>query len=76
MISEIYGETVMKYTMGTAVFNDWIITEEIGQGATGQVYEIKKNGYGEEIRSALKVIQIPKSSSATLIADFFYYTYK
>ena len=63
MISEIYGETVMKYTMGTAVFNDWIITEEIGQGATGQVYEIKKNGYGEEIRSALKVIRVPKSPS-------------
>ena len=53
----------MEYTTGTAVFNDWIITREIGQGATGHVYEIKKNGYGEEIRSALKVIRIPKSPS-------------
>ena len=53
----------MEYTIGTAVFNDWIITREIGQGATGHVYEIKKNGYGEEIRSALKVIRIPKSPS-------------
>ena len=53
----------MEYTIGTAVFNDWIITREIGQGATGHVYEIKKNGYEEEIRSALKVIRIPKSPS-------------
>ena len=53
----------MEYTTGMAVFNDWIITREIGQGATGHVYEIKKNGYGEEIRSALKVIRIPKSPS-------------
>ena len=54
---------MVEYTAGTAVFNDWIITREIGQGATGHVYEIKKNGYGEEIRSALKVIRIPKSPS-------------
>ena len=53
----------MEYTIGTAVFNDWIIVREIGQGATGHVYEIKKNGCGEEIRSALKVIKIPKSLS-------------
>ncbi len=54
---------MVEYTAGTAVFNDWIITRKIGQGATGHVYEIKKNGYGEEIRSALKVIRIPKSPS-------------
>ena len=53
----------MEYTIGTAVFNDWVIVREIGQGATGHVYEIKKNGCGEEIRSALKVIRIPKSPS-------------
>ena len=53
----------MEYTTGTVVFYDWSITRKIGQGATGHVYEIKKNGYGEEIRSALKLIQIPKSPS-------------
>ena len=37
----------MEYITGAAVFNDWIIVQEIGQGATGHVYEIKKNGYGE-----------------------------
>ena len=50
----------MEYTTGTAVFNDWIITEKIGQGASGQVYKIKKNGSGE-MYSALKVIRIPQS---------------
>lgn len=53
----------MEYITGAAVFNDWIIVQEIGQGATGHVYEIKKNGHGKEIRSALKVIRIPKSPS-------------
>lgn len=50
----------MEYTTGTAVFNDWIITEKIGQGASGQVFKIKKNGSGE-MYSALKVIRIPQS---------------
>ena len=50
----------MEYTTGTAVFNDWIITGKIGQGASGQVYKIKKNGSGE-MYSALKVIRIPQS---------------
>ena len=53
----------MEYITGVAVFNDWIIVQEIGQGATGHVYEIKKNGHGKGIRSALKVIRIPKSPS-------------
>ena len=54
----------MEYTAGTVVFNDWIITREIGQGAAGKVYEIKKNAYEEEdIRSALKIIRIPRTPS-------------
>lgn len=53
----------MEYTTGSVVFNDWIITREIGQGATGKVFEIEKSGYGITVKSALKVIQIPKSPS-------------
>ena len=53
----------MEYTTGTRVFHDWIIVRKIGQGTIGNVYEIKKEGYGEEIRSALKVIRIPQSQS-------------
>ena len=53
----------MEYTTGSVVFNDWIITREIGQGATGKVFEIEKSGYGITVKSALKVIRIPKSLS-------------
>lgn len=53
----------MEYTTGSVVFNDWIITREIGQGATGKVFEIEKRGYGITVKSALKVIRIPKSLS-------------
>lgn len=53
----------MEYTTGSVVFNDWIITREIGQGATGKVFEIEKSGYGITVKSALKVIRIPKSPS-------------
>lgn len=53
----------MEYITGSVVFNDWIITREIGQGATGKVFEIEKSGYGITVKSALKVIRIPKSPS-------------
>ena len=53
----------MEYTTRSVVFNDWIITREIGQGATGKVFEIEKSGYGITVKSALKVIRIPKSLS-------------
>ena len=52
----------MEYTTGTAVFHDWMITREISQGVTGKVYEIKKNGVEQDIRSALKVVTIPPSN--------------
>lgn len=53
----------MEYRIGTVVFNDWVIIREIGKGATGSVFEIQKTGTDAEIRSALKVIQIPRSQS-------------
>ena len=51
----------MEYQVGTTVFNDWVIIREIGKGATGTVFEIKKKDTEVEIRAALKVIQIPRS---------------
>lgn len=53
----------MKYTIGTVVFEDWIITKELGEGANGVVYEIQKKDFEPPIKSALKVIQIPKSQT-------------
>ena len=53
----------MNYTIGDSVFNDWIITRELGEGATGRVYEIEKNDHTISAKAALKVIRIPKSMS-------------
>ena len=53
----------MEYGIGSVVFNDWVITKELGEGATGKVYEIEKNGFETSIKSALKVIHIPNTKS-------------
>lgn len=53
----------MEYTTGSVTFNEWVITRKIGQGATGKVYEIKKNGRDHDIRSVLKVVTIPPYNS-------------
>ena len=53
----------MNYTIGDSVFNDWIITRELGEGATGKVFEIQKNDHSISAKAALKVIRIPKSVS-------------
>ena len=45
------------------MFNDWIITRELGEGATGKVFEIQKNDHSISAKAALKVIRIPKSVS-------------
>ena len=51
----------MVYEMGTNVFGNWQIIKEIGHGAYGHVYEIRKTEFGVTARSALKLIQIPTS---------------
>ena len=56
-------EKSMNYTIGDSVFNDWLITGKIGEGATGKVFEIEKNDSMIQAKSALKVIRIPKSAS-------------
>ena len=53
----------MNYAIGAFVFNDWQITREIGEGATGKVFEIEKNDSVITAKSALKVIRIPRSVS-------------
>ena len=51
----------MEYTVGVNVFGDWTIIRKLGEGASGRVYEIQKEIRGLILKSALKVIQIPKS---------------
>ena len=51
----------MKYNIGDKVFNDWQITEEIGEGSYGKVYKITKSSFNVVSWSALKVISIPRT---------------
>ena len=62
---------VMKYEIGSMVFNDWQIVREIGSGASGVVWEIVKEDHDITISSALKVIHVPQNSSVerNLYAD-------
>ena len=53
----------MEYRTGTKVFSNWTIEKELGEGATGKVFEIQKTDYGITTRSALKVIRVPHSAS-------------
>lgn len=53
----------MEYSVGAMVLDNWKIVQELGAGAFGTVYEIKKNEFGVTTRSALKVIRIPHSTS-------------
>lgn len=51
----------MEYTVGTRVFEDWVIIRKLGEGASGQVFEIQKKMGEVVMKSALKVICVPKS---------------
>ncbi len=45
---------------GDIVMDSWEIVRPLGEGGYGTVYEIRKNIYGVDSVSALKVIPIPK----------------
>ncbi len=45
------------------IFGNWYIDEEIGSGAFGTVYKIKREDFGNTYYSALKVIHIPFDES-------------
>ncbi len=45
---------------GTVVFGNWTVEEEIGSGAFGTVYKIKKEEFGRVYYSAMKVLHIPQ----------------
>ncbi len=48
---------------GTKVFGHWFVDEMIGSGAFGTVYKLKREEYGTEYFSALKVISIPPENT-------------
>ena len=51
---------------GAVVFDHWVVEDKIGSGAFGTVYKIKREEFGREYRSALKVITIPPENSDVL----------
>ena len=53
----------MEYTIGSTAFTNWEIIKELGEGATGKVFEIHKTDYGITTKSALKVIRVPHSAA-------------
>lgn len=48
--------------MGT-FWTDWKVVRQLGEGAFGKVYEVVRDRYGIEERSAMKVISIPSTPS-------------
>lgn len=52
-----------KYEIGSVVFSNWIITNTIGEGSFGKVFEIQRSDDFTTEHSALKVITVPKSSA-------------
>ena len=48
---------------GSVVFGHWTVDEKIGAGAYGTVYKLKRNEFGTEYQSALKVISIPPENT-------------
>ena len=45
---------------GTVVFGSWTVEGEIGSGAFGTVYKIKKEEFGKVFYAAMKVLHIPQ----------------
>ena len=43
----------------SGIWPGWKVVEQIGQGAFGKVYKVKKEAYGQTAYSAVKVIKIP-----------------
>jgi serine/threonine protein kinase len=44
-----------------SLFDGWHVVRPIGEGGFGSVYEIEREEFGVKMRSALKVISIPKN---------------
>lgn len=51
------------YEIGTIVFEHWAITNKLGSGSFGSVYELQRKDFGETYRAALKVITVPQNEA-------------
>lgn len=46
---------------GAVVFGSWTVHHRLGEGSFGQVFELRREDFGETYRAALKVISVPQS---------------
>ena len=46
---------------GAVVFGNWTVHHRLGEGSFGQVFELRREDFGETYRAALKVISVPQS---------------
>lgn len=53
-----------KYAIGDTVFNNWILTELLGEGSFGCVYKAERRDFGITYHSAVKIITIPHDANA------------
>lgn len=53
-----------KYAIGDTVFNNWILTELLGEGSFGCVYKAERRDFGITYYSAVKIITIPHDANA------------
>ena len=50
-----------RYKPGMTVFGSWVIHRKLGEGGFGQVFEIRREDFGEVYKAALKIITVPSS---------------
>ena len=51
---------VDKYKKYEPIFGSWHISNFLGRGSFGEVYEITREEYGTTYKAALKVISVPQ----------------
>ncbi len=49
------------YEIGGTVFQNWVIHRRIGAGSFGEVFEIRRQDFGQTYAAAMKVITVPRS---------------
>lgn len=54
---------INNYKKYEPFFNSWYITRMIGEGSFGKVYEVEREDFGRNYKSALKIITIPQNKN-------------
>ena len=52
-----------QFKPGMTVFGSWTIHRKLGEGSFGQVFEIRREDFGEVYKAALKIITVPASQA-------------